>query len=63
MVDVTGDTLSCGRADVVLTVKDHPEAVVKYHQSANPYGPVDSLKATSPIGIATITGIAAGTTV
>ena len=63
MVDVAGEAGSCGRADVVVTVKDHPEAVVKYHLSSKPYGPSDTLTGTSSLGIAAISGLPAGATV
>lgn len=62
MVNVSAPSVGgCSAEGVTVTVKDHPEAVVKYHGSSKPYGPDAGLTATSSLGIATISGIAKGT--
>ncbi len=63
-VQVSGSVVgSCGAEEVKLAVKDHPEAVIKYHGALKPFAVDDTLTATSSTGVATITGLAAGTKV
>jgi len=53
----------CALADgVALTVEGHPEAKITYHAGTKPFGPTTDTVSTVS-GIATITGLAAGTKV
>jgi hypothetical protein len=64
MVDVASalGSLTCTGADAVkITVEGHPEAVVTYHEASTPYAPMTGATQTSPSGLASISGIAAGT--
>lgn len=66
MVDTfspTGTAACSGPHDVVISVVDYPEAVVTYHEAGSPHAPKTGATMTTPSGIASITGIAAGTKV
>ncbi len=59
----TGSLECTGPHDVKITVVDHPEAVVTYHEASSPFAPKTGATMTTPSGIASITGLAAGTKV
>lgn len=64
LVDVGAAAVgACGSEGVVVKVKDHPEAVVRYHAASKPYGPDAALTATSTLGLVSIGGLAKGTKV
>lgn len=64
LVDVAAASTAgaCSTADgVTVTVDGHPEAVVTYHDAAMPFAPVSGATTTASSGLASITGVAAGT--
>ncbi|MGZ3451883.1 MAG: hypothetical protein ACXVEF_19900 [Polyangiales bacterium] len=67
LVDVSAPSGgTCTNDGVALSVEGHPEAVIKYRNSAAPFAPLDGATVTDAGGLATIeglTGVAAGATV